>query len=127
MKKNTKKTLKPAIHPARRLRTGLFILAATAASLWTGQVFGQSGEEAANKETKKSGLAALFSKSSKTEGDFIKGALAWANNCTRCHNPRDARELRDDQWVVVVSHMRVRAGLTGQEARDILKFLQESN
>ena len=127
MNKNTKKTMKPVIHPARRLRTGLFILAATAAGLWTIQSFGQSGEEASVNDTKKKGLAALFSKSSKSEGDFVKGALAWANNCTRCHNPRDAKELRDDQWVVVVSHMRVRAGLTGQEARDILKFLQESN
>ena len=61
------------------------------------------------------------------EGDFIRGAQAWANHCTRCHNIRDPKELRDDQWKVVVSHMRIRAGLTGQQTRDILKFLQESN
>lgn len=60
-------------------------------------------------------------------GDFIRGSIAWANNCARCHNFRNAAELRDDQWKVAVSHMRVRAGLTGQQARDILRFLQESN
>lgn len=43
------------------------------------------------------------------------------------HNLRPASDLRDDQWRVVVAHMRVRADLTGQEARDVLKFLQESN
>jgi hypothetical protein len=59
------------------------------------------------------------------EGDFIRGARSWANNCFRCHNMRDPKELRDDQWKLVVSHMRIRAGLTGQQARDILKFLQE--
>ena len=50
-----------------------------------------------------------------------------ANNCARCHNMRDPKELRDDQWRAAVGHMRVRAGLTGQEARDILAFLQGSN
>ncbi len=58
---------------------------------------------------------------------FVRGAQTWADNCGRCHNMRDPKEMRDDQWRVVVSHMRVRAGLTGQEARDILAFLQGSN
>ncbi len=58
---------------------------------------------------------------------FSRGAQAWANNCSRCHNMRDPKELRDDQWRAAIGHMRVRAGLTGQEARDILAFLQGSN
>ncbi len=58
---------------------------------------------------------------------FARGAQAWANNCSRCHNMRDPKELRDDQWRAAVAHMRVRAGLTGQEARDVLAFLQGSN
>lgn len=60
-------------------------------------------------------------------GDFQKGAQTWADNCGRCHNIRGAKELRDDQWISTVFHMRVRAGLTGQEARDVLTFLQGSN
>ena len=58
---------------------------------------------------------------------FARGARAWAEQCARCHNMRDPRELRDDQWRAVVTHMRVRAGLTGEQARDILRFLQEGN
>jgi cytochrome c5 len=58
---------------------------------------------------------------------FARGAQGWANTCARCHNMRDPKELRDDQWRAAVAHMRVRAGLTGQEARDILAFLQGSN
>ena len=58
---------------------------------------------------------------------FARGARGWAEQCARCHNMRDPRELRDDQWRAVVTHMRVRAGLTGEQARDILRFLQESN
>jgi len=60
-------------------------------------------------------------------GDFSRGAQAWVANCTRCHNARDPKEFRDDLWKPIVTHMRIRAGLTGQEARDILTFLTESN
>lgn len=58
---------------------------------------------------------------------FARGAQIWANTCGRCHNMRDPRELRDDQWRAAMAHMRVRAGLTGQETRDVLIFLQGSN
>ena len=58
---------------------------------------------------------------------FARGAKTWADNCVRCHSMRDPRELRDDQWRAVVSHMRIRGNLTGQEARDVLAFLQGSN
>ncbi len=61
------------------------------------------------------------------EGDFSRGAQAWVANCGRCHNVRDPKEFRDDLWKPIVYHMRIRGGLTGQETRDILKFLQESN
>ena len=61
------------------------------------------------------------------KGDFIKGAKAWAETCGRCHNIRDPKELRDDQWISAAFHMRMRGGLTGQETRDILTFLQGSN
>ncbi len=61
------------------------------------------------------------------EQAFARGAQAWAGQCARCHAMRDPRELRDDQWRAVVTHMRIRGGLTGQQARDILRFLQESN
>jgi len=61
------------------------------------------------------------------KGDFLRGAQSWANNCIRCHGVRDPKELRDDQWITTSFHMRIRAGLTGQEVRDIIKFLQTSN
>lgn len=61
------------------------------------------------------------------KGNFQQGAIVWAENCGRCHNFRSANELTDIQWITTVFHMRVRAGLTGQESRDVLTFLQESN
>jgi len=89
---------------------------------------------------RKTGLASLFiviglsflnvsfaEKAADTKGDFARGAKSWVDNCTRCHNVRDPKELRDDQWITTTFHMRMRAGLTGQEVRDIIKFLQASN
>lgn len=61
------------------------------------------------------------------QGDFARGARAWADNCMRCHNARYPTEFPDRLWKPIVYHMRVRGGLTGQETRDILKYLQESN
>lgn len=60
-------------------------------------------------------------------GNFSEGSKVWAENCNRCHNMRGPKELRDDQWITTVYHMRVRAGLTGQETRDVLTFLQATN
>ena len=60
-------------------------------------------------------------------GNFSNGSKVWAENCNRCHNMRGPKELRDDQWISTSFHMRVRAGLTGQETRDVVTFLQASN
>ena len=60
-------------------------------------------------------------------GNFTQGSKVWAANCARCHNVRGPKELRDDQWISTAFHMRLRAGLTGQETRDLITFLQGSN
>lgn len=56
-----------------------------------------------------------------------RGAKAWAENCGACHNARSPGDLADAQTSVAVAHMRVRARLPGDVARDILVFLQASN
>ena len=93
----------------KTLRVGILVFFLTGLGMLTSNVLAQ---ESSNEEKK---------------GDFIRGATLWANACVRCHNMRDPNELTDKQWIPVVSHMRLRAGLTGQDARDILAFLQQSN
>lgn len=58
---------------------------------------------------------------------IARGANAWAEVCNRCHNLRDPVEITDEDWIVSVTHMRVRANLPGQLARDIEAFLKASN
>lgn len=55
------------------------------------------------------------------------GAQTWADNCDRCHNMRDPSDFDSGQWRVIVTHMRIRAGLTGKEARDVQEFLTQSS
>lgn len=72
-------------------------------------------------------FAAEKSKQDKTKGDVARGVKAWSENCMRCHNARDPREYSDDLWKPIITHMRIRAGLTGQQARDILAYFKQSN
>lgn len=82
------------------------------------------GQEPAN-EVRQSANAAPAERA--PQGGYLRGLKAWAQNCARCHNARDPKEYSDVLWKPIVTHMRIRAGLTGQQARDILEFLQESN
>jgi hypothetical protein len=55
------------------------------------------------------------------------GVQLWSDNCARCHNGRPPEEFSGAQWDVIVHHMRLRANLTGEEAREIVAFLKASN
>ena len=52
------------------------------------------------------------------------GAELWGRNCGHCHNIRSPSSYSDAQWEVVMLHMRVRANLTGADARAIADFLK---
>ena len=57
---------------------------------------------------------------------IAKGAQLWSDNCARCHNPRPPTEFNDKNWQTLIQHMRIRGGLTGEEAREILAFIEPS-
>lgn len=71
------------------------------------------------------GLSSTLNAAS-TDGDAIKGASVLANNCARCHNLRAIDELSLSSWKFSIQHMKVRANLTGQEARDVLAFIADA-
>jgi hypothetical protein len=57
----------------------------------------------------------------------IDAARLWTQTCAQCHNMRPVKAYSAAEWGVIVHHMRVRANLTGQEARAIAAFLQSSD
>ena len=59
--------------------------------------------------------------------NFARGASLYSANCGRCHNARGPAEYSDGIWPMIVTHMRVIAGLPGDQAREIEAFLRASN
>jgi hypothetical protein len=55
------------------------------------------------------------------------GTELWVDNCARCHNSRAPQEFSPRQWATIVHHMRLRADLTGEEARKITEFLKAAS
>jgi mono/diheme cytochrome c family protein len=55
----------------------------------------------------------------------LTGAELYAINCNRCHAERYATERTAAQWKSIMLHMRVRANLPANQAKAILKYLQE--
>ncbi len=67
--------------------------------------------------------AAPGGKDTRVQVTELSGPQAWAENCGRCHNLRDPASYSSQQWEIAVSHMRLRAQLTGQQEKAIEDFL----
>lgn len=55
--------------------------------------------------------AALWAQEAKRPDpqQIARGAKAWADNCGRCHNLRDAKEIQDYEWdVTILTHAGAR-------------------
>src|SRR5204863_455128 len=52
----------------------------------------------------------------------LGGQQLWSMNCQRCHNMRSPIMYSNAQWDVIVHHMRVRANITGADARATANF-----
>lgn len=57
----------------------------------------------------------------------VSGETVYEQNCSRCHATRSPVERSDRQWKIIVNHMRVKANLTAEETKEVLKYLQASN
>ncbi len=71
--------------------------------------------------------SAAANEAEKAPPDLARGARLYSDNCGRCHNARGPAEYSDAHWPLIVTHMRVIAGLPGEQARTIEAFLRASN
>jgi mono/diheme cytochrome c family protein len=55
----------------------------------------------------------------------LTGQELYAINCTRCHTERYATERTPAQWKTIMLHMRIRAQIPADQAKEIVKYLQE--
>ena len=57
----------------------------------------------------------------------FSGAELYSMHCNRCHPERYPTERTAAQWKTILMHMRVRANLPAEQARTILKYLQDNS
>ena len=80
------------------------------------------------KDGAKRGKAASPSKKAEKKPEKkLSGAELYAVHCNRCHAERYATERTEAQWKTILLHMRTRATLPAEQAREILKYLQEDS
>ena len=65
--------------------------------------------------------------SATTQQPALDGAKVYAWNCGSCHSERRPKEHSDAEWDVIMTHMRVRANMTAEQAKAVLQYLQENN
>jgi mono/diheme cytochrome c family protein len=115
-----------SLRPRLRAGVGLAVIA--------GAIYGASLALVAGADTKADKEAAP-EKSAPAEKTTAKkpakkkltGAELYAINCSRCHPERYATEFTAAQWKTVMLEMRVRANLPADQAKAILKYLQEDS
>jgi hypothetical protein len=74
------------------------------------------------------GVASMLNSCSVSDKVAAKsGAQLWGENCIRCHNIPSPTKYSDKDWAVIMSHMRITAGLTGDEETKIREYLQSAN
>ena len=61
------------------------------------------------------------------EKPALDGAKVFGWYCGACHSERYSKERTDAEWDVIVTHMRVRSQLTGEQADAVLRYLKENN
>ncbi|MEY2430068.1 MAG: hypothetical protein QOJ40_2953 [Verrucomicrobiota bacterium] len=71
--------------------------------------------------------AASSDKKAKPAPRTISGAELYSMHCNRCHPERYPTERTAAQWKTILMHMRVRANLPAEQARTILKYLQDNS
>jgi mono/diheme cytochrome c family protein len=108
-----------SLKPGLLAGTGLAVIAAAAYAVFCPFVYagGDSKSEKVPKE--KTGTVA----SAKQEK--LTGQQLYAIHCSRCHAERYPTEWTPAHWRTVMMHMRVRANLPVQQAKEILKYLEQ--
>jgi hypothetical protein len=106
--------------PKTRIRTGACLALALAAIYAVSATCLTAADPKPEKEAKAESKA-----EKKPEKKKLTGAELYALNCNRCHPERYPTEWNSAQWKTIMMHMRVRANLPANQAKAILKYLQE--
>ena len=111
-----------------RLRAGVW-LAVVAGAIYAASLALVAGADPKADKEANPGKAAQSEKKTpkKAAKKKLTGAELYAIHCGRCHPERYPTEFTAAQWKTVMLEMRVRANLPEEQAKAILKYLQEDS
>jgi mono/diheme cytochrome c family protein len=111
-----------------RLRAGVG-LAVVAGVMYVASIALVGGADTQTDKAAKPEKVAQTDKKTPTKAQKKKftGADLYAVHCGRCHPERYATEFTAAQWKTIMLEMRVRANLPEDQAKAILKYLQEDS
>jgi mono/diheme cytochrome c family protein len=99
--------------------TCLAIIAAAAYGLFSPLVYAGGNDKSEKGTKEKTGTVASG------EQQKLTGQQLYAINCNRCHSERYPTEWTAAHWKTLMTHMRVRANIPAEQAKEILKYLQQ--
>jgi len=125
------KTINPLRQFKSRLQTALSLAVALAALAPFVLITAAEGKaekvSKTEKSTEQKSEADSASKKPKAAPKKLSGAELYSMHCNRCHPERYPTERTAAQWKTILLHMRVRANLPAEQARTILKYLQDNS
>ena len=115
---NRPKSLKLLIRSAAAIGAAGLMVCGLTSSVWSAEQKDESEKKAVSEKAKPAAT---------TKKKKLTGAELYAINCNRCHSERYATEFTAAQWKSIMLEMRVRANLPADQAKAILKYLQEDS
>ena len=107
------------------------LIGGLASTLWSAEPKSDALPPKTDSASSKTNSVGLNAKSPDAKKAAVKrqitGAELYSMHCNRCHPERYPTERTAAQWKTIVLHMQIRANLPGDQARMILKYLQENS
>jgi len=112
---------------AQKIFTAVFtamVIGGLASTLWSAEPESGALPPKTNSVEQKAKAPAAKRAAAKKQ---LTGAELYSMHCNRCHPERYPTERTAAQWKTLMLHMQVRANLPAEQARLILKYLQENS
>jgi mono/diheme cytochrome c family protein len=113
-----------SLKPGLLAGTGLVVIAAAAYTVFCPFVYADRDSKP-KKEAKEKATKEKTKNVASPEQQKLTGQQLYAINCNRCHSERYPTEFTVAHWRTVMMHMRVRANLPADQAKEILKYLEQ--
>jgi cytochrome c5 len=109
----------------------VLVIGGLASTLWSADPKTDAPPPKTDSAPSKTNSVGLNAKSPEAKKAAVKrqitGAELYSMHCNRCHPERYPTERTAAQWKTIMLHMQIRANLHGEQARMILKYLQENS